>query len=147
MALAFVLGGCEVREEGVSPRAQGRGGSEARNLPVQVIAHTFLPRLERENYWEPVRLVPNEPHFLLQVHPRLEVPNEGPWTLHVKNAAGEAISTIPGLRVDVATGAITLLCESSRFAPGDWTIELELEKDGLSSGPTNQVFRFRVESS
>jgi hypothetical protein len=112
---------------------------------VEVIRHTFLPRLEKENYWEPVKLERGEKRFLLEVHPRLKVPSEGPWTLTVSNAQGDVAAREPGQFVDVATGAITLLCEASAFSKGDWTIALDLEEGGRTSGPTRHAFRFRVE--
>lgn len=139
-ALALLLlAGCEGNER--AARAPGASSVPA----AEVIAHTYLPRLERENYWEPVRRAAGEDKFLLQFHPRLKVPSEGPWTLTVKNAAGETAFERKDLKVDVATGAISLLCESSRFAPGDWTASLDLEEGGLTSGPAQHVFRFRVE--
>ncbi len=144
MALAGFAAGCDGSDSGAAARAR-RGPPAGGAAPAaQVIAHTYLPRPERENYWEPVVLAPGEPHFLLQIHPRLKTPAEGPWTLRVKNAAGEPVVTLPGMRVDVATGAITLLCESSRFAKGDWTVELDLDEGGVTSGESRYVFRFRV---
>ena len=113
--------------------------------PVEVIRHTFLPRLEKENYWEPVILERDDKSFILLVHPRLQAPSEGPWTLTIKNAAGEEVVRKTGQLVDVATGAITLLCEASAFPKGDWTITLDLEEGGRTSGPTQQKFRFRVQ--
>ncbi len=122
------------------PKTQGGEGA-----PAEVIAHTFLPRPVAENYWEPVRLGPGEERFALLVHPRIETPSEGPWTLSIRDAQGREAFRAPGQRVDVATGSITLLCEARRFPPGDWTIELALEEGGRTSGPSSHEFRFRVE--
>jgi hypothetical protein len=118
---------------------------DTNDVPAEVIAHTFVPRPEKENYWEPVKLDRGEKSFLLQVHPRLEVPSEGPWTLTIRNSAGEEKMRKIGQQVDVATGAITLLCDAASFPKGDWTISLELEEGGRASGPSKQMFRFRVE--
>jgi hypothetical protein len=129
-----VIGACARKESAPS-------GAE----PVQVIRHSFLPRLEKENYWEPVILERDDKNFLLLLHPRLEAPIEGPWTLTIRNAKGEEVVRKTGLLVDVATGAITLLCEASAFPKGDWTITLDLEEGGRTSGPTEHKFRFRVQ--
>lgn len=124
--------------------ACARNSADSNAESVEVIRHTFLPRLEKENYWEPVQLQRGERSFLLLVHPRLEAPSEGPWTLTIRNAGGEEVVRKTGQVVDVATGAITLLCDASSFPKGDWTIALELEEGGRTSGPTQQKFRFRV---
>ncbi len=110
---------------------------------MEIIQRTFVPRLVAENYWEPVELAPGQDRFVLLVHPRLETPSEGPWTLTIRDAEGREAFRAPSQRVDVATGSITLLCESSRFPRGDWTIELALEEGGRTSGPRSHEFRFR----
>jgi hypothetical protein len=122
-----------------------KGAPPAGEDAVTVIPHTFIPRLERENYWEPVKLGRGEEKFLLQIHPRLRTPGEGPWTLTIRNAEGEVAARETGQVVDVATGAVTLLCEARSFPRGDWTIDLDLEEGGRSAGPTKHRFRFRVE--
>ena len=118
--------------------------ADSHGQSVEVIRHTFLPRLEKENYWEPVQLERGEKTFILQVHPRLQSPSEGPWTLTIRNAGGQEVVRKTAQVVDVATGAITLLCEAASFPKGDWTIALDLEEGGRTSGPTQQTFRFRV---
>ena len=77
IVLATMLG-CARNEAGDSNAAS-----------VEVIRHTFIPRPETENYWEPVKLERDEKSFILQVHPRLKVPSEGPWTLTIRNSAGK----------------------------------------------------------
>jgi len=135
LPVAFAVVAACARKESADSNAQS----------VEVIRHTFLPRPEKENYWEPVKLERDDQRFLLEVHPKLEAPSEGPWTLTIRNASGEEVVRKPGQTVDVATGAITLLCAAVAFPQGDWTITLDLEEGGRTSGPTQQKFRFRVQ--
>jgi len=79
------------------------------------------------------------------VHPRIRTPAEGPWTITFVDPEGHEISRQEGLRVDTATGAFTFLCAASRFAPGDWTILLEVPEGGMVAGPREREYRFRVE--
>jgi hypothetical protein len=132
MAVAALVTGCS--ETG------GAAGSVVEHVP-----RTFYPRPESENFWETIPRAGVGGHFILHVATRIQSPAEGPWTITFLDPTGAELFRQDGLRVDSATGMFTFLCESSRFAPGDWTIRLEVAEGGLVAGPRERILRFRVE--
>lgn len=144
-ACFLLLAAVGVASCGRNPAETGNASSASSASAAVPIARTYVPRLERENYWEPIAKREAGPQFLLLIHPRLEVPQEGPFTLVVRRANGPELARIPGRKVDVATGGITLLCDASFYDVGDYLVELELEEGGRTSGATKHTFRFRVE--
>jgi hypothetical protein len=119
--------------------AGGAGGGAVEHVP-----RTFYPRPDTENFWETIPRAEVGDHFILHVSTRIKAPAEGPWTITFIDPSGAQLSRHEGLRVDTATGLFTFLCDTSRFAPGDWTIRLEVEEGGLVAGPRERLFRFRV---
>lgn len=139
-AAVLLAGGCG-GEGGGGAAGGGTAGGEA----VQPVRHAYYPREISENYWEVVPLADAGPWFLLIVHPRIRTPAEGPWTITFIDPEGHETARHENLRVDTATGAFTFLCAASRFAPGDWTILLEVPEGGMVAGPREREYRFRVE--
>lgn len=136
---------------GCGENGNGSGASAEANVvagdgpAVKVVKRGYYPRPESEDYWETIRLEETGPDFLLLVHPRIKTPAEGPWSATFLDPRGEVFSEHHGLRVDVATSKFTFLCQSARFAPGDWTLVLEIEKGGLVAGEPKRTYRFRLE--
>ena len=130
--------GCSESEKPL-PATQG-----ADRAAVAVVKHAYYPRLESEDYWETILLGDAGAEFLLMIQPRIRTPAEGPWRATFRDPKGRVLALHQGLRVDVATGQFTFLCSARSFAPGDWTIELEIEEGGLVSGDPRRTYRFRV---
>jgi hypothetical protein len=114
-------------------------------LTVVPVRHSYFPRRDDVDYWETIPRTHSDPEFFLQVHPRIKTPAEGPWIATFTDAAGDVLTRLPGLRVDVATGNFLFLCSRREFAPGDWTLALEVMEGGLEGIEPQQTFRFRVE--
>jgi len=143
-ALLAVFAGCSpAPEEETPPPATPAAAVTA--APVVPIGHSYFPRRADVDYWETVPRTHAAPQFFLQVYPRIETPAEGPWLATFADANGDTLIRLPGLRVDVATGNFLFLCARNRFAPGDWTIALEVMEGGLTGREPRQEFRFRVE--
>lgn len=146
MALLAVAAGCSPAPEDETPSAAAPVPAAAvAAAPVVPIGHSYFPRRADVDYWETVPRTHVDPQFFLQVHPRIETPAEGPWIATFTDANGDVLLRLPGLRVDVATGNFLFLCARNRFAPGDWTIALEVMEGGLAGREPRQSFRFRVE--
>lgn len=142
LLLPVLLAGCSGSEEGdkAAVSTPVRTGAA-----VELVTNTFYPRLESEDFWEVIPLAEVGSHFLLRIHPRIETPAEGPWTITFRDPAGKPVAREVGLRVDTATGEFTFLCASDSFRPGDWTILLEVPEPGMIAGPRERPYRFRVE--
>lgn len=143
LAAALLAAGCS---------GSGGNGSDSAAAPrsaaasaVEVLQHSYYPRLATEDFWETVPLADVGPRFLLVIRPRIETPAEGPWDVTFRDPDGEVFAQHRGLRVDTATGAFTFLCEASRFTPGDWSITLVVPEGGMVGGPRERQYRFRVE--
>ena len=153
LALALACAACSGDSGESAPGsvpAAGPGSSpavvEARGRPpVQPIRRSYFPRRSDVDFWETIPRAEAEPEFLLQVHPRVETPAEGPWIATFLDARGEVLTRIRNVRVDVATGYFLFLCSARSFPPGDWTLELEVEEGGFVGREREKVFRFRVE--
>ena len=130
---------------GAAASGPGRAVPVAASPPVSVVARTFLPRPDGEDFVERIPLAEVGGEFVLQVMPRLITPHEGPWTVTFRHADGDTLARIPGQRVDVATGRLTLLARSDRFRAGDWEIVLTLDEGGQTAGAARRVWKFRVE--
>jgi hypothetical protein len=144
-AAAAMAGGCGAEDGGGAARGGAPAEPAAAGEAVELVRHAYYPRELSENYWEVVPLAETGPHFLLMIHPRIRTPAEGPWTITFVDPEGNETARHEGLHVDTATGAFTFLCTASRFAPGDWTILLEVPEGGMVAGPREREYRFRVE--
>jgi hypothetical protein len=127
--------------ESTKPSRAPAGGERP---AVAVIAHSYFPRLESEDYWETISLADAGGDFLLVIQPRIRTPAEGPWRATFRDSGGRVLVSHRNLRVDVATGQFTFLCTARSFTPGDWTLELEVEEGGLVSAERKRLYRFRV---
>ena len=145
---AVLLGvavGCSPAPEDETPAATEVAVPAVAAAAVVPIGHSYFPRRADVDYWETVPRTHTDPQLFLQVHPRIETPAEGPWVATFRDANGDVLIRLPGLRVDVATGNFLFLCARNRFAAGDWTIALEVMEGGLVGREPRQMFRFRVE--
>lgn len=140
---------CSPAPEEDRPPAEGSGGGTpvvaARPAPVVPVRHSYFPRRADVDYWETVPTSDPDPQFFLQVHPRIETPAEGPWIASFSDESGRVLTRLAGLRVDVATGNFLFLCSRRAFAPGDWTLTLQVVEGGLAGIEPQQTFRFRVQ--
>jgi hypothetical protein len=142
-AVLLLCAGCSSSPEDAATEAVAV--SAPGSVAVSPIRHSYFPRRDDVDFWETIPATHAEPQFLLQVQPRIQTPAEGPWIATFSDREGKLLARIPGLRVDVATGNFLFLCAKSRFAPGDWTLALEVMEGGLEGREPRQVFRFRVE--
>ncbi|MGQ0722000.1 MAG: hypothetical protein ACT4PE_10565 [Candidatus Eiseniibacteriota bacterium] len=144
VAAASLVAGCG--DAGDAGNAGGtRRAGVSTTAAVEHVPRTFYPRPESEDFWETIPRAEAGAHFILHVATRIQTPAEGPWTITFLDPAGSEQFRQDGLRVDSVTGMFTFLCETSRFAPGDWTIRLEVAEGGLVAGPRERGLRFRVE--
>jgi hypothetical protein len=141
-------GNAPAGEKRAASRGATAGGAPGITVAAGGIEHVpraFYPRPVEEDFWETVPRSGAGAHFLLHVATRIKSPAEGPWTITFLDPAGAETFRQEGLRVDTATGLFTFLCETARFAAGDWTIRLEVAEGGLVAGPRERLLRFRVE--
>jgi hypothetical protein len=143
--LLLAVGCTGSSEDASSEQAAPPVSALSTGAPVTPIRHSYFPRRNDVDFWETVPKTHVEPLFFLQVQPRIQTPAEGPWIATFSDRDGRVLARIPGLRVDVATGNFLFLCARDRFAPGDWTLTLEVVEGGLAGREPRQVFRFRVE--
>lgn len=137
--------GPEEDRPAASGSADGAPAVAADTAPVLPVRHSYFPRRADVDYWETVPSTHSDPMFFLQVQPRIETPAEGPWVAVFSDETGRPLTRLPGLRVDVATGNFLFLCSRRAFAPGDWTLTLEVMEGGLAGIEPRQTFRFRVQ--
>jgi hypothetical protein len=133
-ALVLLAGSCNARREEAP-------------APVRAVANAYLARGEEENWWETIDPAQAGDEFLLYVAPRVLGPAEGPWTATVRAADGRVVTRVVALRVDTTTGRLTFVGRTASFPPGDYTIDITLDPGGVTHSPTEQKFRFRVQTS
>lgn len=147
-ALAAVILAAAV---GCSPTDDGsRSGAAAGPAPtIARIPRSFLARHEGQDWLEQVTRAEVGDRFLVHFQPRLRAPAEGPWTLTItpagEGAGGKPVLEERGVRVDGATGRITLLVQTAQLPAGEYRITMDLEEGGMASGPPNQAFRFAID--
>lgn len=133
------------RESPAPPPASTPGAAPAGAAPLRAVRHAFLARPADQDWWETIHPAETGEEFLLYVEPKVLGPAEGPWTVSFRTVDGRVVARLPSLKVDPATGRLTFVGRTASFPVGDYTIDLELEPNGLTHGPQTQQFRFRVE--
>ncbi len=140
MLALFTAVGC------AAPGGDAREGGAAAPA-AERIARSFLARPDGQDWLETVPRAEVGDRFLVHFQPRLRAPAEGPWTLTVAQDGAPAVLRERGVRVDGATGRITMLFQTAQVPDGEYVIRLELEEGGMASGPPQQSFRFAVVTS